>query len=170
MSACSEPGRTKEGNVGVILPSSSCAWCLRSGSFETPSRVNRFLSFNPSEQYVMSHHLYHLFISLQDLPYFLYPNLYSSLLLLRSWNLTGINSCYLSWLRLTLSFSFFPLDKEPLPLREGPACFRKTVGLHIVERGMGGQPIGEFFPWFYSLLFSFFFRVFSPIRITQHFL
>ena len=39
---CSEPGRTKGGNVRVILPSSSCAWRLRSGSFETPSRVCRF--------------------------------------------------------------------------------------------------------------------------------
>ena len=37
----SEPGRTKGGSVGVILPSSSCAWRLRFGSFGTPSRVSR---------------------------------------------------------------------------------------------------------------------------------
>ena len=38
---CSELGHTKGGYVGVILPSSSCAWRLRSGSFGTLSRVSR---------------------------------------------------------------------------------------------------------------------------------
>ena len=41
----SKPGRSKEGNVGVILPSSSCAWRRWSGSFGTPPRVSRILRF-----------------------------------------------------------------------------------------------------------------------------
>ena len=38
---CSEPGRAKGGNVGVILPSSACPWRLRYGSFGTPPPVSR---------------------------------------------------------------------------------------------------------------------------------
>ena len=38
---CSEPGRTKGGNIGVILPSSSCPWRLWYGSSGTPSQVSR---------------------------------------------------------------------------------------------------------------------------------
>ena len=41
MDECREPGPTKGGIVVVILPSYSCAWRLRSGSFGAPSRVNR---------------------------------------------------------------------------------------------------------------------------------
>ena len=37
----SKPDYTKGGNVGVILPSSSCTWHLRSRSFRTPSQVSR---------------------------------------------------------------------------------------------------------------------------------
>ena len=39
---CSEPDRTKGGNVGVILPSSpSCPWRLRYGSFGILSQVSK---------------------------------------------------------------------------------------------------------------------------------
>ena len=40
---CSESGRMQGGNVGVILPSSACAWWRRSGFFGTPPRVSRKL-------------------------------------------------------------------------------------------------------------------------------
>ena len=41
MSECSEPGPKKGGNVRVILPSSSCPWRPRNGSFGTPSHVSK---------------------------------------------------------------------------------------------------------------------------------
>ena len=43
---CSEPGRTKGGNVGVILPSSAGPWRLRYGSLGIPSLVSRIV-FSP---------------------------------------------------------------------------------------------------------------------------
>ena len=39
---CSEPGRKKGGNAGVILPSSVGPWRLRYGFLGTPSLVSRF--------------------------------------------------------------------------------------------------------------------------------
>ena len=44
---CSEPGRKKEGNVGVNLPSTFYPWRLRYGSFRTPPRVSRKSFFPP---------------------------------------------------------------------------------------------------------------------------
>ena len=41
MGACSEPGRTKRDKIGVIIPPSSCAWRLRTGSFRTPPLINK---------------------------------------------------------------------------------------------------------------------------------
>ena len=41
MGVCSKPGHMKEGNIGVILPSSSCAWRRWSGSIRTPLLVSR---------------------------------------------------------------------------------------------------------------------------------
>ena len=41
MGVSSKPGRTKGGNVGVILTSTSCARRRWSGSFGTPSSVSR---------------------------------------------------------------------------------------------------------------------------------
>ena len=46
MGECSEPGRKKGGNVGVILPSSADPWRLRYGSLGTPSLVS-IIVFSP---------------------------------------------------------------------------------------------------------------------------
>ena len=64
--ACSEPGLTKGGNVGVILLSSSCALRRWSWSLENPSSVSRWLLFPcfSSELYDVCHWPHHLVVYL----------------------------------------------------------------------------------------------------------
>ena len=69
--ACSEPGRAKGGNVGVILPSSAGSWRLRYGSLGTPPLVSRivFSPWNLVSSMFVSHCPRHLAVSSQDLPH-----------------------------------------------------------------------------------------------------
>ena len=68
----------------------------------------------------------------------------------RSWNLVRINLCYLSSPLPILLFSLSHLIRSPSHLGlarlvSNVVRHRKTVGLHIIEVGMGGQPNGEYF-------------------------
>ena len=69
--ACSNPGRAKGGNVGVILPSSAGSWRLRYGSLGTPPLVSRILfpPWNLVSSMFVSHCPRHLAVSCQDLPH-----------------------------------------------------------------------------------------------------
>ena len=163
MAECSELGRTKGTDVGVILPSTSCQWHLRFRSFGTPSRVSRFFVLEPlnNYQYVVSHRPCHLVDSRQDLPhtYFFFTSTFTpARLFRRSWNLTCINSCYPSLPRPTLFF---------FPIRLCFQCYRTTENSWPPYRRSGDERAtkrGIFSLFLFIFAFSFCF--FSSIPIS----
>ena len=117
-------------NVGVILPASSCAWQLPSGSLGTPSRVS-WLFCPPIS--LVSNMLWVIVPVIKLLAFkifptsilFSYPNHCSSPTFLKILESHCWNPFYLPSLRSTLRF-FCPISLVLSPISDGPANFRSS--------------------------------------------
>ena len=146
MGACSETGRMKGGNVGLILPSSSCAWRLLTWFLGTLPLVSKIACL-PNSLVSSMLRVIILVIKLLTSKIFPAPILCCSLIPiqtqfsenLRIHNYILISVTHINFPHRALPHAFLlslhPSLASPR-LVFGPLRDRKTVSLHFIDGGM----------------------------------